>query len=118
MSTGIGLATFGYYEGGSVEVAPVEGEIISISEISTRWIPLVAITTCPPENLFVFYRAGNNKFAIYDPTDLFTEFFGDRSTIVDNGNDTLTVTLLPNGGWWQKNFEVRYVVGQEMELAV
>jgi len=104
--------------GGGGGGGSADGEIVSISEVSTRWIAVIAVTTCDPDNLYIFYRAGNNKFTVYDPTDTFSEFFDDRSSIVANGDATWTVTLLPNGGWWQKNFEIKYVAGIEMELAV
>lgn len=112
----VGLSTRGYL-GGTGGGGGASGAIISVNTIATRWDRLIAVTSCPPENLYVFYRAGNNKFTIYDPIDEFTEFFGDQSTVVDNGDDTWTITMLPNGGWWQKNFTVKFVAGDEMEIA-
>jgi len=99
----------------------VVGALISVNTISRRWDKLIAVTTCPPENLYIFYRAGNNRFTVFNPTAEddggFTEFFEDQSTVVDNGDDTWTITLLPNGGWWQKDFIVKFVAGTEMEIA-
>lgn len=105
------------FEDGGVETPT--GSIVSVapSELS-RWTPVVYVVELPLGTMFIVYEAGTNRTVIYDGSKSADErwlpSFADRSTVVTNADSSLTVTILPNGGWHNSNFDMKFLSGMEM----
>lgn len=94
------------------------GEVISVVwDESKRFEPIVVTMDITGGDLYVFYKAGNNRFTVYDPVDGWTEFFNERSSLTVDEDDRTIATVLPNGGWWSRDFVLKFIAGVEMELA-
>lgn len=88
---------------------------ITASPLS-RFEPIVArVQITGIASLYISYESGGLRFQIYDPdpAKLFLGAWAERSSIVVDGS-VLVVTLLPNGGWWSKDFEIVFVAGVEL----
>lgn len=115
MSTGLGLR--GYY--GDVVSGTLSGLVNSITAVSPeRWTPIVAQITITSGNLLVMFSSGKNRFLIYDQSadvaDQWSEFFSARSSVINNGGGSYTVTILPNGGWWTADFRLKFFASLEL----
>lgn len=84
-----------------------------------RWTPVqIRLVGASPTQVFILYTAGNNRFVVYDPTlaadERWHRAFRERSTIAADGGDYVA-SILPNGGWWNEQFNLTCVKGTEME---
>lgn len=112
----ISLATRGYYSQ-VVEPSPFDGEILSITGSPvTRWTSVVAVVRVSGGSPFVRYVSNSLKLWIYDPVDGFTANFRDRSTVAVDG-DVVTMSIIPNGGWWTNQFRLKFISGTELDAA-
>ncbi len=101
--------------GGSFSVG---GTIISITsgELS-RWTPIVAVLSATDLDIMIIMEVGDHRFAIYDESksedDQWIQVYGDRSTKTVNDDDTITISILPNGGWARKDFTLKFIAMTE-----
>ncbi len=112
------MSYFGSYFG-DAPVSIGSGQIISITEGSLeRWTPIVAIVDLDSAELFIHFVSGGIRFVLYDATaalgEEWIESFRDRSTYTDNGDGTVTVSILPNGGWHNASIDIKFVAGAEL----
>lgn len=100
-----------------------EEEIVPTAEVTetemSRWTPVeIRLVNATPAEVFINYTAGNNRFVVYDPTlaadERWHRAFRERSTIVADGGEYVA-SILPNGGWWNEQFNLTCVKGEEME---
>lgn len=87
---------------------------------ATRFQPVVQVYNVTAGDFYVILVSGLNRIVIRDPADVtvdnpfgFTPQFKERSSISINGS-LYTVSMLPSGGWWMRNFEIRPVSGAEI----
>lgn len=116
----LNLATRGYLgsgSGGSLE----NGTIISITngELS-RWTPIVAVLSATDSLIMIVMEVGDHRFAIYDESkaegEQWIQAYGDRSLKALNDDDTINVSILPNGGWARKDFTLKFIAMNEFVL--
>ena len=112
------MGYFGDYFGGGGGGSPDDDSVESISPDTTvgRLTPIITNLSMPSAlDLFVIYKSGGIRFEIYNAIDGFIGNFNDQSTVVVDGTD-VTVTLLPNGGWWTGDFSLDFISGRRLEL--
>lgn len=78
----------------------------------SRWDSVVARLSAIGSGLVITMDVGGNRFTIYDDSrdegEQWSQFFGDRSELVVIDEDTVEVTMLPNGGWSYATFTFRF----------
>lgn len=98
------------------------GTLVSFTGTTDRWTPVViTFNLDASEDAFVVLTVGQNRFCIYDAADVvngdpqtgFSGFFRERSSFDVDGGD-VTMTLLPSGGWWTREFSIKVIAGQEI----
>ncbi len=97
---------------------PDDDSLTSIYPVDSvaRLTPIRTVLDMPSAlDLFIVFKTGGNRFEIYNPTDGFSGTFSERSSIEVDGT-TVTVELLPSGGWWTADFSISYISGRELEL--
>lgn len=93
------------------------GRVLQVSPETPveRWTPAVVVLKIFGDALpFVRYWSNSLKLWIYDPSEGFLKLFAERSTIKTEG-DTVTFSILPNGGWWTNQFRLKFIAGVELE---
>lgn len=93
-----------------------------------RWTPVVLDVQVPFQaEVLVYMVSGTMRQVVYDstipPSELatpfsgggFAEMFAARSTIVELTNTRRRLSILPNGGWWTRNFDLVPFVVHRME---
>lgn len=100
---------------GENESAAGGATLISMSNPSVRRLDKVRVRfTLTSGEFYLFYVSGTNYLLAYDSSRdeaPFSPLFDERSELVDEGDDEFYIDLLPNGGWWTQEFEVRVVGG-------
>lgn len=99
-----------------ISLAPADGSMLSPDPELARWIPVVATLQCESGHKpYVFVTIGSLRWTIYDGSqDKISPFFGDHTVVTNLGSDQFTISVLPNGGWWRSNIDIRFVSGVEL----
>jgi hypothetical protein len=91
------------------------GGVLTLTQSATSRYQKVTATVVlqATAKLYILMVVGDNIFGIYDPINGFIDAFKQESTSVDNGT-SISLEILPNGGWWSRNFQLVFVGGKEL----
>ena len=101
-----------------LNLSPTDGALLNVDPRIARWMPIIAtIRMTTDEKLYVFTQIGSLRWTIYDGTTGITSpFFADHTTVTHLGGDDFAISVLPNGGWWRSNIDIRFISGTELLL--
>lgn len=102
--------------GSLVSLTPADGSLLSPDPRIARFTPIVGVVQCSAGHVpYVFAKIGSLPWTVYDGSrSQMMPLFGDHSKVVNLPNNTFEITILPNGGWWRSNIDIRFVSGGEL----
>lgn len=106
--------------GAMLSLTPADGSLLSEDPEIARFTPIVSVIKCGTGNVpYVFVTIGSLRWTIYDGTEdggTIAPFFADHTTVTPLGDNTFSISVLPNGGWWRSGIDVHFVSGLELIL--
>lgn len=100
---------------GIISLDPPAGTLNANPE-TARWTPVVATIEVEAGQVpYVGIKIGNLWWDVYDGHDAaFSPFFREHSAIASAGVNQYKITILPNGGWWRSQIDLRLRTGVEL----